>query len=68
MHDDIHHPLQAVEFGPNSNQLIYIFNGNIFYKRNVKAETKKLTNGNENILNGIPDMQYEGTEVFYNHC
>ncbi|XP_053327906.1 inactive dipeptidyl peptidase 10 [Spea bombifrons] len=60
--------LQHAEWGIKGQQLIYIFENNIYYQRDVKSSSLRLTSsGKEGIIyNGISDWLYE-EEILRSH-
>ncbi|XP_076858740.1 inactive dipeptidyl peptidase 10 isoform X2 [Brachyhypopomus gauderio] len=53
--------LQFASWGSKGQQLIYIFENNIYYQPNVKSSSLRLTSSGQEALvfNGIPDWLYE---------
>ncbi|XP_053705212.1 inactive dipeptidyl peptidase 10 isoform X1 [Synchiropus splendidus] len=53
--------LQHSSWGPQNNQLVFVFQGDIYYKPSVTSDTLRLTvSGQErNVQNGISDWIYE---------
>uniref|UniRef100_A0A8C5Q142 Dipeptidyl peptidase like 10 n=1 Tax=Leptobrachium leishanense TaxID=445787 RepID=A0A8C5Q142_9ANUR len=60
--------LQYAEWGVSGQQLIYIFENNIYYQNQVKSSSLRLTSsGKEGIIyNGIADWLYE-EEILHTH-
>ncbi|OCT60873.1 inactive dipeptidyl peptidase 10 [Xenopus laevis] len=60
--------LQYAEWGVQGQQLIYIFENNIYYQSDVKSSSLRLTSsGKEGIVyNGIADWLYE-EEILHSH-
>ncbi|XP_069560301.1 inactive dipeptidyl peptidase 10 [Brachyistius frenatus] len=61
---DLNHPKRAVlqyaSWGPQGNQLAYVFDGDIYYKPSVTSNPLRLTSTEEqNVLNGLSDWTYE---------
>ncbi|KAL0966144.1 hypothetical protein UPYG_G00291470 [Umbra pygmaea] len=61
-------PLQYAGWGPNGQQLIFIFENNIFYRATVSSRTIRLVStGKEGVIfNGLADWLYE-EEIFQTH-
>ncbi|XP_023812591.2 inactive dipeptidyl peptidase 10 [Oryzias latipes] len=53
--------LQYASWGPQGNQLAFVFDGNIYYKPNVTSKPLRLTSTDKqlNIVNGLSDWTYE---------
>ncbi|XP_017324691.1 inactive dipeptidyl peptidase 10 [Ictalurus punctatus] len=53
--------LQFASWGVQGQQLIYIFENNIYYKLDVKSSSLRLTSSGQEglVFNGIPDWLYE---------
>ncbi|XP_026768469.3 inactive dipeptidyl peptidase 10 [Pangasianodon hypophthalmus] len=53
--------LQFASWGVQGQQLIYIFENNIYYKPDVKSSSLRLTSSGQEglVFNGIPDWLYE---------
>ncbi|XP_063285213.1 inactive dipeptidyl peptidase 10 [Pelobates fuscus] len=60
--------LQYAEWGATGQQLIYIFENNIYYQREVKGSSLRLTSSGKDgiIYNGIADWLYE-EEILHSH-
>ncbi|XP_037540604.1 inactive dipeptidyl peptidase 10 [Nematolebias whitei] len=53
--------LQYASWGPQGNQLAYVFDGDIYYKPSVMSKALRLTSTNQeqNVVNGLSDWIYE---------
>uniref|UniRef100_A0A665W652 Dipeptidyl-peptidase 6b n=1 Tax=Echeneis naucrates TaxID=173247 RepID=A0A665W652_ECHNA len=53
--------LQYASWGPQGNQLAYVFDGDIYYKPSVTSKALRLTitEQEQNVLNGLSDWTYE---------
>uniref|UniRef100_A0A7N6AUT0 Dipeptidyl-peptidase 6b n=1 Tax=Anabas testudineus TaxID=64144 RepID=A0A7N6AUT0_ANATE len=53
--------LQYASWGPQGNQLAYVFNGDIYYKPSVTSKSLRLTTTDQeqNVMNGLSDWTYE---------
>lgn len=53
--------LQYASWGPQGNQLAYVFEGDIYYKQSVTAKPLRLTTTEqeERVINGLADWTYE---------
>ncbi|XP_061645980.1 inactive dipeptidyl peptidase 10 isoform X1 [Phyllopteryx taeniolatus] len=53
--------LQYASWGPQGNQLAFVFDGDIYYKSSVTSQALRLTStGNEHrVVNGLSDWTYE---------
>ncbi|XP_067384228.1 inactive dipeptidyl peptidase 10 isoform X3 [Channa argus] len=53
--------LQYACWGPQGNQLAYVFNGDVYYKPTVTSKPLRLTTTDQeqNVVNGISDWTYE---------
>ncbi|KAG7521025.1 inactive dipeptidyl peptidase 10-like [Solea senegalensis] len=53
--------LQYASWGPQGNQLAYVFDGDIYYKPSVTSKPLRLTTTDQgqNLVNGISDWTYE---------
>ncbi|XP_030278594.1 inactive dipeptidyl peptidase 10 [Sparus aurata] len=52
--------LQYASWGPQGNQLAYVFDGDIYYKPSVTGKPLRLTTTEElNVVNGLSDWTYE---------
>ncbi|XP_055021911.1 inactive dipeptidyl peptidase 10 [Boleophthalmus pectinirostris] len=53
--------LQYASWGPQGNQLAYVFEGDIYYKQSVTARALRLTTTEpeEHVVNGLSDWTYE---------
>nr|XP_020473422.1 inactive dipeptidyl peptidase 10-like isoform X2 [Monopterus albus] len=53
--------LQYASWGPQGNQLAYVFDGDIYYKASVTSTPLRLTTADQeqNVVNGISDWSYE---------
>uniref|UniRef100_A0A8C6TG36 Uncharacterized protein n=1 Tax=Neogobius melanostomus TaxID=47308 RepID=A0A8C6TG36_9GOBI len=53
--------LQFASWGPQGNQLAYVFEGDIYYKQSVTAKPLRLstTEQEERVINGLADWTYE---------
>ncbi|KAJ8278115.1 hypothetical protein GJAV_G00084030, partial [Gymnothorax javanicus] len=60
--------LQYAGWGPKGQQLIFIFENNIYYRANVESRSIRLvSSGKENVIfNGLSDWLYE-EEIFQTH-
>ncbi|XP_030219459.1 dipeptidyl aminopeptidase-like protein 6 isoform X2 [Gadus morhua] len=60
-------PLQYAGWGPKGQQLIFIFENNIYYRATVGGPTIRLVStGEEGVFNGLADWLYE-EEIFKTH-
>ncbi|XP_057190855.1 dipeptidyl aminopeptidase-like protein 6b isoform X2 [Triplophysa rosa] len=61
-------PLQYAGWGPKEQQLIFIFENNIYYKARVNSPSIRLVStGSQGVIfNGLADWLYE-EEIFQNH-
>uniref|UniRef100_H2ML62 Inactive dipeptidyl peptidase 10-like n=1 Tax=Oryzias latipes TaxID=8090 RepID=H2ML62_ORYLA len=59
--------LQYASWGPQGNQLAFVFDGNIYYKPNVTSKPLRLTSTDKqlNIVNGLSDWTYEEVLLTY---
>lgn len=56
--------IRLVKFSPVDNSLIFVFENNIYYKKSpTDPEIQITTDGNKDIVNGVPDWVFE-EEVF----
>ncbi|KAG7221714.1 hypothetical protein INR49_000081 [Caranx melampygus] len=53
--------LQYASWGPQGNQLAYVFDGDIYYKPSVTSKPLRLTTTepDQNVVNGLSDWTYE---------
>uniref|UniRef100_A0A672JGJ9 Dipeptidyl-peptidase 6b n=1 Tax=Salarias fasciatus TaxID=181472 RepID=A0A672JGJ9_SALFA len=53
--------LQYASWGPQGNQLVYVFEGDIYYRPSVSSRPLRLTatEPEENVVNGLSDWTYE---------
>uniref|UniRef100_A0A673CT00 Cytochrome c domain-containing protein n=1 Tax=Sphaeramia orbicularis TaxID=375764 RepID=A0A673CT00_9TELE len=53
--------LQYASWGPQGNQLAYVFDGDIYYKPSVTSKPLRLTSTDQeqNVVNGLSDWTYE---------
>uniref|UniRef100_A0A3B3UTJ1 Inactive dipeptidyl peptidase 10-like n=1 Tax=Poecilia latipinna TaxID=48699 RepID=A0A3B3UTJ1_9TELE len=53
--------LQYASWGPQGNQLAFVFDGDIYYKPSVTSDSLRLTSTDEDqkVLNGLSDWTYE---------
>ncbi|XP_070695526.1 inactive dipeptidyl peptidase 10 [Pempheris klunzingeri] len=53
--------LQYASWGPQGNQLAYVFDGDIYYKPSVTSQPLRLTftDPEQNVMNGLSDWTYE---------
>eukprot|EP00064_Thunnus_orientalis_P005747 superscaffoldBa00000576_g5761 len=53
--------LQYASWGPQGNQLVYVFDGDIYYKPSVTSKPLRLTSTDQeqNVVNGLSDWTYE---------
>ncbi|XP_023193783.1 inactive dipeptidyl peptidase 10-like [Xiphophorus maculatus] len=53
--------LQYASWGPQGNQLAFVFDGDIYYKASVLSDSLRLTSTDEDqkVLNGLSDWTYE---------
>ncbi|XP_064408382.1 inactive dipeptidyl peptidase 10 [Latimeria chalumnae] len=60
--------LQYAAWGPQGNQLVFVFENNIYYQHEVAGSALRLTSSGRDgvVLNGIPDWLYE-EEVLQSH-
>nr|XP_057906734.1 inactive dipeptidyl peptidase 10 isoform X2 [Doryrhamphus excisus] len=61
--------LQYASWGPQGNQLVFFFDGDIFYKASVSSQALRLTSSgghHSRVLNGLSDWTYE-EEVLLSH-
>ncbi|XP_018616060.2 inactive dipeptidyl peptidase 10 isoform X1 [Scleropages formosus] len=58
--------LQYAAWGPQGNQLVYIYDNNIYYRPEVSSSALRLTStGREGlVVNGLTDWIYEGANVY----
>ncbi|XP_023144822.2 inactive dipeptidyl peptidase 10 [Amphiprion ocellaris] len=53
--------IQYASWGPQGNQLAYVFDGDIYYKPSVTSKSLRLTSTDleQNVMNGLSDWTYE---------
>ncbi|KAI3357722.1 hypothetical protein L3Q82_016132, partial [Scortum barcoo] len=53
--------LEYASWGPQGNQLAYVFDGDIYYKPSVTSKALRLTTADQeqNVVNGLSDWTYE---------
>uniref|UniRef100_A0A3B3DWN8 Inactive dipeptidyl peptidase 10-like n=1 Tax=Oryzias melastigma TaxID=30732 RepID=A0A3B3DWN8_ORYME len=59
--------LQYASWGPQGNQLAFVFDGNIYYKPNVSSKPLRLTSTDkqQSIVHGLSDWTYEEVLLTY---
>uniref|UniRef100_A0A3Q2CQY5 Inactive dipeptidyl peptidase 10-like n=1 Tax=Cyprinodon variegatus TaxID=28743 RepID=A0A3Q2CQY5_CYPVA len=59
--------LQFASWGPQGNQLAFVFDGDIYYKPSVPSNPLRLTSTEEdqNVVNGLSDWTYEEVLLTY---
>uniref|UniRef100_A0A3B3Z5P2 Peptidase S9 prolyl oligopeptidase catalytic domain-containing protein n=1 Tax=Poecilia mexicana TaxID=48701 RepID=A0A3B3Z5P2_9TELE len=59
--------LQYASWGPQGNQLAFVFDGDIYYKPSVTSDSLRLTSTDEDqkVLNGLSDWTYEEVLLTY---
>uniref|UniRef100_A0A3B5B776 Inactive dipeptidyl peptidase 10-like n=1 Tax=Stegastes partitus TaxID=144197 RepID=A0A3B5B776_9TELE len=59
--------IQYASWGPQGNQLAYVFDGDIYYKPSVTSKSLRLTSADleQNVMNGLSDWTYEEVLLTY---
>uniref|UniRef100_A0A3P8UB18 Inactive dipeptidyl peptidase 10-like n=1 Tax=Amphiprion percula TaxID=161767 RepID=A0A3P8UB18_AMPPE len=59
--------IQYASWGPQGNQLAYVFDGDIYYKPSVTSKSLRLTSTDleQNVMNGLSDWTYEEVLLTY---